>query len=183
MSGPGKDRGVVFQNAAAIFPWLSVRDNVEYGLKVQKVSKAERREIVSHAINLVGLQGHENKYPSELSGGMKRRVQIARSIAGDPGILIMDEPFGALDAQTRRSLQNELVNIWQQTEKTVLFVTHDIQEAVYLGQNISILSRSPDSRIIRTIDVDAPYKRSFADPKISSIIQEVQGFFDVEYNI
>lgn len=181
---PGKDRGMVFQNAdAAIFPWLTAWKNIEYGLKIQKVDKKKRVDIVNDAVRMVGLQGHEKKYPHELSGGMKQRVQIARSIAGNPSVLIMDEPFGALDAQTRRGLQNELIDIWRQTRKTILFVTHDIQEAVYLGERISILSRSPESRIIKTLEVDAPYKRVFSDAKISGVIQEIQSVFDLEYNI
>lgn len=134
IDGPGPERGLVFQNAdSAIYPWLNVYKNVEYGLKGRKKSKAEKREIVENAIELVGLSEHKKKYPSELSGGMKQRLQIARSIASDPEILIMDEPFGALDAQTRSVLQCELIRIWKETGKTILFVTHDLSEAVLLS--------------------------------------------------
>lgn len=157
---PGPDRGVVFQNAdQAIFQWLTVYQNVEYGLKAQGIKKEERRKKVEEALELVGLTEHANKHPVELSGGMKQRVQIARSIASDPKILIMDEPFGALDAQTRRTLQDEFVRIWQKTGKTILFVTHDLNEAVYLGQRISIFSASPDARIATQAIVPFDYPR------------------------
>ncbi|MDR1943849.1 MAG: ABC transporter ATP-binding protein [Synergistaceae bacterium] len=181
---PGRERGVVFQNAdAALFPWITVRRNVEYGLRINGTPKRERDEIVNRCIKLVGLEEHEKKYPDELSGGMKQRVQIARSIANDSEILIMDEPFGALDAQTRRLMQNEVIDIWQKTKKTILFVTHDIQEAVYLGQKISILSRAPNATVMRSIDVSSPYPRKLAHGQLSSLVQEIQGLFDVEYEI
>jgi NitT/TauT family transport system ATP-binding protein len=131
----------------------------------------------------VGLDGHENKYPHELSGGMKQRVQIARSMANNPKILIMDEPYGALDAQTRRLMQNELIKIWQETRKTIIFVTHDIQEAVYMGQKISILSRAPNARIMKTLDVPFPYNRDLAHSDTAAMVQTIQGYFDIEYTI
>jgi NitT/TauT family transport system ATP-binding protein len=181
---PGFERGVVFQNAdSAIFPWITVWKNVEYGLKIRKVPKQERERTVKRCITLVGLEGHEKKYPNELSGGMKQRVQIARSMANNPKILLMDEPFGALDAQTRRLMQNELIKIWQGSRKTILFVTHDIQEAVYLGQKISILSRAPNARIMETLDVPFPYHRDLASPQSAALVQHIQGFFDIEYVI
>lgn len=171
---PGPDRGVVFQNAdQAIFPWKNVWKNVEYGLKVQNVPKAERKKIVQECIDLVGLSGHEKKHPSELSGGMKQRVQIARSIASDPEILIMDEPFGALDAQTRRTLQDELIRIWKETKKTILFVTHDLQEAVYLGEQISIFSAAPDAHIAARIEVPYDYPRNPNDSDIAEFTIQV----------
>lgn len=168
ITGPGPDRGVVFQNAdQAIFQWLTVEKNVEYGLKTQHLSRAQRKEKVDTALELVGLSEHRYKHPSELSGGMKQRVQIARSIATDPKILIMDEPFGALDAQTRRTLQDQFIEIWQKTGKTILFVTHDIEEAVYLGQRISIFSASPESRIVTQVRVPFDYPRDPEDPDIA----------------
>ncbi len=170
--GPGSERGVVFQNAdSAIFPWLTVQKNVEYGLRMRGVKKDERRKIAFDALELVGLKGHENKYPDELSGGMKQRVQIARSIAANPEVLIMDEPFGALDAQTRRTLQDELIRIWKKTGKTILFVTHDIAEAVYLGENISIFSVAPDASIVDKIQVPYSYPRNINDEKIGEFIK------------
>lgn len=181
---PGFERGVVFQNAdSAIFPWLTVWKNVEYGLKIRHLPPEERQKKVKHCIEMVGLEGHIKKYPHELSGGMKQRVQIARSIANNSTILIMDEPFGALDAQTRRLMQNELVKIWQETHKTILFVTHDIQEAVYLGMKISILSRAPNARIMKTLDVPFPHARNLAHPEIAALIQQIQAYFDIEYSI
>lgn len=174
VKGPGAERGVVFQSAeSAIFPWLNVYKNVEYGLKVQHVKKDKRKEIVQNAIELVGLKGHEKKYPSELSGGMKQRVQIARSIAADPEILIMDEPFGALDAQTRRTLQDELIQIWKKTGKTILFVTHDLQEAVYLGEKISIFSSAPNAKIYTQVAVPFAYPRNLDDPEIAAFTSSV----------
>ncbi len=171
---PGPERGVVFQNAdSAIFPWLTVQGNVEYGLKMQGVKKEERRRIAGDAIALVGLAGHEKKHPSELSGGMKQRVQIARSIASDPKILIMDEPFGALDAQTRKILQDELINIWKKTSKTILFVTHDLQEAVYLGERISIFSAAPNANITKEVEVPFDYPRNPNKPDVSEFTREV----------
>lgn len=180
----GADRGVVFQNAdAAIFPWLNVWRNVEYGLKMQHVDKNERQRIVQESINLVGLNGHERKYPSELSGGMKQRVQIARSIASNPEILIMDEPFGALDAQTRRTLQDELIEIWKQTGKTILFVTHDLQEAVYLGQKISIFSAAPGANIVSRIEVPFAYPRNLNEREISEFTRDVHTKLDQAINL
>jgi NitT/TauT family transport system ATP-binding protein len=182
--GPGRERGVVFQNAdAAIFPWSTVWKNVEYGLRIRRMPKPRRDEIVERCIKLVGLSSHEKKYPDELSGGMKQRVQIARSIANDSEILIMDEPFGALDAQTRRLMQKEVIDIWEKTGKTILFVTHDINEAVYLGQRISIMSRAPRAAIIETIEVNTAYPRKPDNPQLAGIVQKIQGFFDSEYNI
>ncbi|MBR5637316.1 MAG: ABC transporter ATP-binding protein [Pseudobutyrivibrio sp.] len=172
ISGPGSERGVVFQNAdSAIFPWLTVQKNVEYGLRMRGVKKDERKKIALDAIELVGLKGHEYKYSDELSGGMKQRVQIARSIAANPEVLIMDEPFGALDAQTRRTLQDELINIWKKTGKTILFVTHDIAEAVYLGENISIFSVAPDASIVDKITVPYKYPRDVNDQRVGEFIK------------
>ena len=172
ITGPGPERGVVFQNAdLAIFPWLTVEKNVEYGLRMKGAKKEERKKVALEAIELVGLKGHEHKYPDELSGGMKQRVQIARSIAADPEVLIMDEPFGALDAQTRRTLQDELIRIWKATGKTILFVTHDIAEAVYLGENISIFSVAPDASIVDKISVPYSYPRDVNNKKVGEFIK------------
>lgn len=180
---PGPERGVVFQNAdSAIFPWLTVYKNVEYGLKMQHVDKKKRKEIVENSIRLVGLAGHEKKYPSELSGGMKQRVQIARSIASNPEILIMDEPFGALDAQTRRTLQDELISIWKKTGKTILFVTHDLQEAVYLGQKISIFSAAPDANIMTRVEVPFEYPRDLNSTDIAEFTMQVHAELEEAIN-
>ncbi len=181
---PGPERGVVFQNAdSAIFPWLNVYKNVEYGLRMQHKSKAERRAIVEEALELVGLSDHAKKHPAELSGGMKQRVQIARSIASDPKILIMDEPFGALDAQTRRTLQDEFIRIWKKTKKTILFVTHDLQEAVYLGQKISIFSASPDAKIITQIEVPFDYPRLPGSSEVAEFERGVHAKLEEAINV
>ena len=142
VAGPGPDRGIVFQHFA-LFPWKTVRANILYGLERQGMPRAEREERAQTFIELVGLKGFEDSYPSQLSGGMKQRTAIARTLAFDPSILLMDEPFGALDAQTRSLMQSELLAIWRRSPKTVIFVTHDVQEAVYLAQRIAVMSARP----------------------------------------
>ena len=142
ITGPGTDRGVVFQEYA-LFPWLTVEDNIGYGLDRQHVSATDRKKIIDRLIGVIGLTGFEKRYPRELSGGMKQRVAIARTLACDPAVLLLDEPFGALDAQTREIMQDELLRIWLETQKTVLLVTHDVTEAVYLSNRICIMSARP----------------------------------------
>ena len=139
---PGPERGVVFQNIT-LFPWLTTMGNVEYGMKTAKVPKKERRERAQKYINLVGLQGFEQSYPIQLSGGMKQRVGIARAYSIEPEVMLMDEPFGALDAQTRYLMQEELQRIWQAEKRTVIFVTNNIEEAIYLADRIIVLSNCP----------------------------------------
>lgn len=152
VTGPGLDRGIVFQQYA-LLPWRTARANIEFGLEAKGIRRRERREIAEHYLELVGLAGFGNRYPHELSGGMKQRVAIARSLAFDPEVLLMDEPFAALDAQTRESLQDELLRIWRATGKTVLFITHGIDEAVYLGQRVAVLTSRP-GRIKAVVDID-----------------------------
>src|SRR5215472_3274005 len=135
---PGPDRGIVFQHFA-LFPWKTVRNNVLYGLERMRLPRKERWQRAQSFIDLVGLGGFEDSYPAQLSGGMKQRTAIARTLAFDPKILLMDEPFGALDAQTRSLMQSELLSIWQRTPKTVIFVTHDVQEAVYLADRVAVM--------------------------------------------
>jgi len=142
VAGPGPDRGIVFQHFA-LFPWKTVRGNILYGLERQGMPKEEREKRALDFIELVGLSGFEDSYPSQLSGGMKQRTAIARTLAFDPKILLMDEPFGALDAQTRGLMQRELMLIWQRTPKTVIFVTHDVQEAVFLADRVAVMSARP----------------------------------------
>jgi NitT/TauT family transport system ATP-binding protein len=142
VTAPGPDRGVVFQNFA-LFPWKTVEQNVLYGLERQGMPAVRRRERARHFIDQVGLKGFEDAYPSQLSGGMKQRTALARTLAFDPGILLMDEPFGALDAQTRNLMQEQLLAIWQRSRKTVVFVTHDVQEAVLLAERIVVMSARP----------------------------------------
>jgi NitT/TauT family transport system ATP-binding protein len=150
--GPGLDRGVVFQQYA-LFPWRTARANVEFGLEGGRLGKRQRAERAREYLSLVGLSGFEDRYPHELSGGMKQRVAIARSLAYDPAVLLMDEPFAALDAQTREQLQDELLRIWRRTGKTIVFVTHGIDEAVYLGQRVAVLTSRP-GRLKAVVDVD-----------------------------
>ena len=150
--GPGLDRGVVFQQYA-LFPWRTARANVEFGLEGGRLGKRQRAERAREYLSLVGLSGFEDRYPHELSGGMKQRVAIARSLAYDPAVLLMDEPFAALDAQTREQLQDELLRIWRRTGKTIVFVTHGIDEAVYLGQQVAVLTSRP-GRLKAVVDVD-----------------------------
>ena len=142
VKAPGPDRGIVFQHFA-LFPWKTVRDNILYGLERQDMPKAERQARAQAFIDLVGLTGFEDSFPSQLSGGMKQRTALARTLAFDPSILLMDEPFGALDAQTRGLMQAELLRIWQATPKTVIFVTHDVQEAVYLADRVAVMWARP----------------------------------------
>ncbi|MFJ9786365.1 ABC transporter ATP-binding protein [Amycolatopsis sp. NPDC101161] len=150
--GPGLDRGVVFQQYA-LFPWRTARSNVEFGLEGGALGKRERAERAREYLSLVGLSGFEDRYPHELSGGMKQRVAIARSLAYDPAVLLMDEPFAALDAQTREQLQDELLRIWRRTGKTIVFITHGIDEAVYLGQRVAVLTSRP-GRLKAVVDID-----------------------------
>ncbi|WP_113700996.1 ABC transporter ATP-binding protein [Nonomuraea lactucae] len=142
ITGPGLDRGIVFQQYA-LFPWRTATGNVEFGLEAKGVARRERAERARHYLDLVGLAGFEERYPHELSGGMRQRVAIARSLAFDPDVLLMDEPFAALDAQTRESLQEELLGIWEKTGKTIVFITHGIDEAVYLGQRVAVMTSRP----------------------------------------
>ncbi len=160
VAGPGPDRGIVFQNFA-LFPWKTVRKNVLYGLERQGLPRAERERRAQSFIDLVGLTGFEDSYPSHLSGGMKQRVAIARTLAFDPRMLLMDEPFGALDAQTRNLMQSELLAIWQKTRKTVIFVTHDVHEAVYLADRVAVMTARPGR--IKTI-VDTRFDK--VDPEV-----------------
>ncbi|MBF6143211.1 ABC transporter ATP-binding protein [Nocardia farcinica] len=152
VTGPGLDRGIVFQQYA-LLPWRTARANIEFGLEAKGVRRRERRQIADRYLDLVGLTGFGDRCPHELSGGMKQRVAIARSLAFDPEVLLMDEPFAALDAQTRESLQDELLRIWRATGKTILFITHGIDEAVYLGQRVAVLTSRP-GRIKAVVDVD-----------------------------
>ncbi|WP_432093385.1 ABC transporter ATP-binding protein [Streptomyces sp. bgisy100] len=142
VTGPGLDRGIVFQQYA-LLPWRTARGNVEFGLEATGVPRRERAERAREYLELVGLAGFEDRHPHELSGGMRQRVAIARSLAYDPDVLLMDEPFAALDAQTRELLQNELLRIWERTGKTVVFITHGIEEAVYLGQRVAVMTSRP----------------------------------------
>ncbi|HEY6762746.1 MAG TPA: ABC transporter ATP-binding protein, partial [Baekduia sp.] len=161
IDGPGLDRGIVFQQYA-LFPWRTALGNVEFGLTAQGVGRARRRARAREFLALVGLDGFEDRYPHELSGGMKQRVAIARSLAYDPEVLLMDEPFAALDAQTREVLQGELLRIWAQTGKTIIFITHGIDEAVVLGQRVLVLTARPGT-VKASIAIDLPARGAGGD--------------------
>jgi len=165
VTGPALDRGIVLQGYA-LFPWRTARQNIEYGLEIKRVPKAERREISKKFIDLVELNGFEDNYPYELSGGMKQRVAIARALAYDPEVLLMDEPFAAVDAQTRETLQDELLKIWERTDKTIIFITHSIEEAVFLADRVAVMSANPGT-IKAYVDVDLPRPRRIGDTKNS----------------
>jgi len=154
---PGPDRGMMFQEFA-LFPWKTVAGNVAWGLETQGLSKDRLQKIVDEHLGMIGLTEFRNHYPAELSGGMKQRVALARVLAFDPEVLLMDEPFGALDAQTRETMQEELTRLWERTGKTIVFVTHDIDEAVYLGDRVVVLTARP-GRIREEVKIDLPRPR------------------------
>jgi NitT/TauT family transport system ATP-binding protein len=158
INGPGKDRGMVFQTYT-LFPWLNVLKNIEFGLKLRGIATDERANIASKFLSEVGLDGFEHAYPKQLSGGMRQRVALARALANDPEVLLMDEPFGALDSQTRSIMQELLVKIWEHSNKTVLFVTHDIDEAIFLGDHVYVMSARP-GRMIEEVDVSIERPRN-----------------------
>src|SRR5262245_34087837 len=163
VTGPSRDRGVVFQGDDSLYGWLTAVENVEFGLRMQRIARAERRERAMRFLELVGLKGQQHKYPAELSGGMKQRIQIARALVNEPKMLLMDEPFAALDAQTRALMQQELARIWRATRTTVLFITHDIDEAVTLGSRIGVMRAGPRARVKGVIDVALDGARSRTD--------------------
>ncbi|MDR3294899.1 MAG: ABC transporter ATP-binding protein [Clostridiales Family XIII bacterium] len=165
VKGPALDRGFVMQGYA-LFPWRTISKNVEFGLEIKKTGKAERRRAAQAYLDLVGLTGFENRLPYELSGGMKQRVAIARAFAFEPQVLLMDEPFAAVDAQTRELLQEELLRIWEKTHKTIIFITHSIEEAVFLAQRVAVMTSNPGT-IKEIIDIDLPIPRKSGDLKSS----------------
>ena len=172
VSGASADRGVVFQEYA-LFPWRTAIGNVEFGPLMRRRPRAQRRTLALDYLALVGLAGHESKYPYELSGGMKQRVAIARAFANSPSVLLMDEPFGALDAQTREILQEEMVRIWQRERKTVVFVTHSISESLFLADRIVVMATKPGT-IKTVIDVDLPHPRERTEPGFIALEREVK---------
>jgi NitT/TauT family transport system ATP-binding protein len=178
--GPGADRTVVFQGDDALFTWLRTIDNVAFGLRMRGMPEERRRAIAREYLHLVHLDGQENKYPGELSGGMKQRVQIARVLATDPKILLMDEPFGALDAQTRSRLQDELVEIWRKTSKTIVFITHDIAEAVLLADRVGVMTKGPGSHLGAVVPVDLPRPRRRGSPGFGDMWEHINALIESE---
>jgi ABC-type nitrate/sulfonate/bicarbonate transport system ATPase subunit len=172
VTGPGADRGLVFQSYM-LFPWKTVLGNVELGPKLRNVAKKERREIAAHYIDLVGLKGFEKHYPHQLSGGMKQRVGIARAYANNPEVMLLDEPFGQLDAQTRYFMEKETARIWQTERRTVLFVTNNIEEAIYLGDRIISLKGKLPGRMHELYEVQLPRPRDNTDMKFLLLRQQI----------
>ena len=175
---PGPDRGFVFQEFV-LYPWRTVLGNVTFGLEIAGLNKEEEKKTATRYIRMVGLEGFENKYPHTLSGGMKQRVGIARALAYDPEVLLMDEPFGALDAQTRKIMQRELEKIMEKTRKTVLFVTHSVIEAVYLADTIVVMTARP-GRVKKIVEVNLPRPRSYTGKQYLAIRREVLNFLEEE---
>lgn len=159
IGGPGRDRGMVFQSYT-LFPWLTVQENIQFGLEVSGMPRAAQEQVAREFVEKVGLRGFERAYPKALSGGMKQRVAIARALANNPAILLLDEPFGALDAQTRSLMQELLTSVWEELHKTILFVTHDVEEAIFLSDRVFIMTARP-GRIKAEIDIPLERPRSY----------------------
>jgi NitT/TauT family transport system ATP-binding protein len=184
IEGPGADRGVVFQGDDSLYPWLTALGNVEFGLRMRGLPTRERRERAQHYLELVSLRGQDHKHPPELSGGMKQRIQIARVLANEPQMLLMDEPFAALDAHTRAAMQRELIKIWRATGKTVLFITHDIDEAIILATRIGVMHAGPASRLKGIIDVAlSDAERDRTDERFVAVYRQVHAMIRDEVAI
>lgn len=160
INGPGPDRGMVFQSYT-LYPWLTVKENITFGLKLKGVPQRERDDVARHYLQLIDLEGFENHYPIQLSGGMKQRVAIARALANDPKILLMDEPFGALDAQTRNIMQEVLLKAWEESKKTILFITHDVEESIFLADSVYVMTARP-GRLKKRIPITLDRPREFS---------------------
>lgn len=179
VSKPGPDRIMVFQEFDQLFPWRTVFGNVVFALRLKGLSRTEREPRARQFLNMVGLGGFENAYPHQLSGGMKQRAALARSLALDPEILLMDEPFGSLDAQTRTILQSELVRIWEEIGSTIIFITHNIQEAILLGDRVLVMSSRP-GRIKEIVDISIPRPRMPETPEFMALWHELYGMLEVK---
>lgn len=174
VTGPGLDRGVVFQSSEVLFPWLTIRENVEYGLRLRGIPAKERRERADRYLSLVGLSQATEKFPAQLSGGMRQRAQIARVLINEPSVVLMDEPFGALDAQTRHVLQEELDRIWRSTGCTIIFVTHDIWEAVQLADRVVVMTAGPSAGIKTIEDINLPHPRDQGAPECLALFRRLR---------
>jgi NitT/TauT family transport system ATP-binding protein len=178
ISGPSRERGYVFQQYS-LFPWRDVLDNVAFGLEVEGLNKEEIYHKAREYLKMVGLSQYEKSYPRELSGGMKQRVAIARSLVNNPNVLLMDEPFSALDVNTRHKLQEELVRIWGDEQKTVIFVTHNVDEAVFLADRVVVLSRNP-GKILKTFNIKLPRIRNRTNPEFMELKKKITNLLDIE---
>lgn len=172
INGPSKDIGVVFQDSS-LFPWRTVRQNIEFGLEIHGRSKQDKQELVAKYVTMMGLVGFENQYPHQLSGGMRQRVGLARTMVNNPDVLLMDEPLGALDYQTRQTLQDEIIRLWEQEKKTLIFITHDVSEAVYLGTRVVLFSPRP-GRVSDIYTIDHARPRSRTAVKQLTLIEKIQ---------
>lgn len=182
IASPSRDRAVVFQGDDSLYGWLTARENVEFGPRLRGVPARERRRIAERYLDLVGMRAQGEKRPHELSGGMKQRIQIARVLANEPRMLLMDEPFAALDAQTRRVLQRELVHIWQETKKSVLFITHDIDEAIILGNRIGVMEAGPASGLKDVIAISERVGHDRSHPMFMEYFRVVHALIEEEVN-
>jgi NitT/TauT family transport system ATP-binding protein len=183
IAGPGTDRTMIFQDAsAALFPWLDVEENILFGPKLKHAVPAEYEPHLKYYLRMVGLSEHLRKFPFELSGGMKQRVQIARSLIMEPEILLMDEPFAALDAITKRGLQRELSRIWEETQKTVIYVTHDIIEALLLGTRVAVMTSGPAAGIKSEIAIDLPRPRQTSSLEFVEVVRTLESLIEEEVN-
>ncbi|MBS0539563.1 MAG: ABC transporter ATP-binding protein [Proteobacteria bacterium] len=181
---PDADRGVVFQGDDSLYGWLTALGNIEFGLRMRGIAKAEREQKARHYLELVGLKGQDHKHPAELSGGMKQRIQIARALANEPQMLLMDEPFAALDAHTRADMQRELKRICRETGRTVLFITHDIDEAIILADRIGVMHAGPASKLKGTVAVTlTPEERERTHDRFTAVYREVHGLIRDEVAI
>ncbi|SOC82787.1 NitT/TauT family transport system ATP-binding protein [Ensifer adhaerens] len=180
VTAPGPDRGMVFQEYA-LFPWMTVEANIAFGLDIRGTGNEEKARIVNELLEMLGLKEFRHRFPKDLSGGMRQRVAIARVLALDPPIMLMDEPFGALDALTRRSLQDELLRIWRSVGKTIVFVTHSIEEAVYLGSRVVILTYRPGT-IKQDVAIDLPYPRDSNSVEFNAIKKELASVVHAEHD-
>jgi NitT/TauT family transport system ATP-binding protein len=184
IAGPGTDRVVVFQDATnALLPWLRASENVEFGLSLQGLRKTQTAERAMQYLDLVGLTEHARKFPYELSGGMKQRCQLARALVLEPQVLLMDEPFAALDAITKRILQRELVRIWRQYRTTIVYITHDVEEALLLGGRIAIMRRGPGSAIKQEIALDLPYPRNITHQAVAAAYVKAEASLEEEVGV
>ncbi|XFA73750.1 ABC transporter ATP-binding protein [Thermosynechococcaceae cyanobacterium Okahandja] len=177
VSGPGSDRGLVFQTYT-LYPWLTVQDNIEFGLKLQGMPKGERRDRVHHYLHIVGLGRYAQLFPHQLSGGMKQRVAIARALVTEPQVLLMDEPFGALDAQTKEMMHEFLLDLWRRTRTTILMITHDVEEAVFLAQRIYVLTSSP-GRVKEEVAIQLPLERTYRCKRQLEFVQQRETILDL----